>query len=368
MFIKECTYIEHIKEGKETLYIVFIKNPNLNIKKSSEKSQTINDVCYNVCSRNINTSYIQSCHQNKKSTMIIVTPKILENTTGFDIYDADIKGIAYVEPISNDDFNEIHKVINNSTGQPKTDSTLSNFLKCIEIMMKSIDVYLRTNMVHLIDVCADNTRYATMMLAINQEHVQYVSQNSHVAGLWEIWVKIQTFLAKRQANAHLFISDLYFKFANIQNLGFNYCYISLICATKTGGIIIDYLENIDNSLQLNHIGFKYQAIALNGISSAYSFYVHKKFYRSIDGVDFYENGTTYNKEKNRFSLVESKANIYFTGESTSGGYLFVKRVGIPYLKFSQGGGIIKKPKKHYKYPYVDHRLKLVCSSKNRTKN
>ena len=85
MFIKECTYIEHIKEGKETLYIVFIKNPNLNIKKSSEKSQTINDVCYNVCSRNINTSYIQSCHQNKKSTMIIVTQKILKNETGFDI-------------------------------------------------------------------------------------------------------------------------------------------------------------------------------------------------------------------------------------------------------------------------------------------
>ena len=152
------------------------------------------------------------------------------------------------------------------------------------------------------------TKYVDQQMAANTDAKQAIQE----------WARIKTFLDERWSRAILYIADLKEKFSRLDR----YCYISLICShQKQGTTIIDYIQNIDHTLQLEYIGFTYQAIALNSIGSAYPFYVKKEFYRSIDGITY---------------LPSKEKPIYFTGEGASS-YLFVKRVIGPYMPLLKGG-------------------------------
>ena len=108
MIITDCNYIK-----KDDKYIIFIKNPRKNAKWSNAFGET----CSDVCQQTIGAAYIKSCHKNENSTMIVVTSDMQPLEIGFTIPDASIEGIAYLEPITVEDFNNIHRPIytNSST-------------------------------------------------------------------------------------------------------------------------------------------------------------------------------------------------------------------------------------------------------------
>lgn len=133
----------------------------------------------------------------------------------------------------------------------------------------------------------------------------------------------------------------------------NLIYVDIICSCKNcgaGSIILDYLERLPTN--------KYNAIALRGVNSAYSYYIKRGYMRTNDLVYEYpifrtsrrkyyleDIGPVYNclqKIPELLDFVE-KFITYFQDDEICNGYLFMKAI-IP----NQQGG---KPKILYKSYY-----------------
>lgn len=288
--------------------IYFIKNPKENIIFHSkyDKSSFFDYLSGISCNNAINRSYIINTHKMKESVFIMVA-----NTRKYQDLRS-IQGFAYVKPYSQNDFLEANRVT--SSDSTKVDEKTQFFITKVRHILDIADYLLKKYRLRLADV------YATQKQEFFN-HIDYHLQRNIVdSRMLSECLSFSKML--RSSDLSLFL-DMSSKFWQLRT----YLYVSLICSNqKKAGFIIDMISSLPSENQRKYFGFSYQAVALHGIDSAYTYYVKKGFKRSLDGVNYYEDDP-------------QSITSFFTGEYD--GSLFVKRVDPP-VKLTGG----KKSKNH----------------------
>jgi hypothetical protein len=294
--------------------VYFIKNPKENIIFHSkyDKSSFFDYLSSINCNNAINRSYIVSTHKMKESVFIMVA-----NTRKYQDLRA-VQGFAYIKPYSNTDFLQANRVT--STDSTVVDEKTQYMITKTKHILDIADYLLKKYMLRLADA------YATQQQEFFNHIDFHLQRNVADPKMRSECLSMSKTL--RNGNLNLFL-DMSNKFWQLRT----YLYISLICSNqKKAGFIIDMIASLSTESQRKFFGFTYQAVALHGIDSAYTYYVKKGFKRSLDGVNYFEDDP-------------DAVSSFFTGEYD--GSLFVKRVDPPtQFGVKLTGGKKKKSKSH----------------------
>jgi hypothetical protein len=291
MHIKEFEFIED-KTKNHSIY--FIKKPNKNVifEDDEDKQFFFSYLSKKSCSDLINKTYIQNTHKSKDIILILVINLSLTHND-FRM----IQGFCYFKPILHSDFIEAYKPI---TNKPMiVDKDLEFVLNSFKTVLDEIDTKLKLNKIAPTDIYKYIYKPSEKKKIFNQLRKNNLSNTS---------LKILDRLQNQNNEVLLF--ECATKLWQLNK----YCYICLICSNQQkGGIIIDTLSSLSLFNQKRLCGFVYQALSLNGVDTAYEYYLKKNFKRSIDGISYYSDNSL-------------AMNVNFTGEYD--GYLFTKRIDI----------------------------------------
>lgn len=290
---------EQIRDDSNGHWIYFIKDPKENIifDDEDDKKSYFTYLEKKSCSDYINKSYIKSTHNSKNVVLILV----IDASKYQDM--RSIYGFSYIKHITSSDFSQAYKV--NTQEKPEVDTVMRDWVYAFQLVFDRTDDMLKQYQLRLAQV------YSTYKFMFFDKLLKDIGPTVP----WDMYLKtksIVTFLYN-SPNTNSFM-DLARKFWKTLE---SYAYVCLLCSNKKkAGFILDKLSSMSHEEQKKYLGFNYQLISLNGIDTAYTYYVKQGFKRSLDGITYYPNTQKYGSYL-----------MYFTGEYD--GYLFVKRVGIP---------------------------------------
>jgi hypothetical protein len=296
MLIKQFKYV-YDQTNKHYLY--YIQDPNNNIVfDADDNDDFFNYLTQQNCSAQINKDYIMNTHKMKESVLVLV----IDNSEAQDF--RAIKGFCYLKKLTQEDFLNSHNLFNKGV-ERVVDEKLDAFLSAVNAIMQIVDNILKYNQLRLSDIYENDRKKNVFMMKIRTILAEVVYKNS--VNIYHMCENIVNVISNKD---YTYLLDLYSRFSPLKS----HLYISAICSNrKKAGHILDNLTSLTYQQQNDYLGFQYQILSLNGIDSAYSYYVKKGFKRSLDGVLYFPEGEEH---------VE-----YFDGEYD--GYLFTKRVDIP---------------------------------------